>query len=83
VNDLRHQVIDSETGWVLSVEPNHATAQRVIDARTRTGAATHMRPVRQAHPSAWTDEQLDRLLTAVLTHNLDAELVALLEEGTA
>jgi hypothetical protein len=43
--DLRHQVIDSETGWVVSLENDQDTAQRVIDARTRTGAATHMRPL--------------------------------------
>jgi hypothetical protein len=39
-------------------------------------AADKARPL---HPAAWTDDALDRLLTDVLTFDLDAELIALLE----
>lgn len=36
---------------------------------------------RQAHPSSWTAEQLDRLLVEVLMFDLDEQLEALLDEA--
>ncbi len=68
--------------------PSCADCDEPPVAHTEAGlrCADHLRldrihAARAAHPSAWTDEALDRLLSDVLTHGLDDELAALLDEG--